>query len=127
MITLRHIRAAEVQYQQRERERERENMNGKEKERTSNRHREKEIGILSMMGFDATSSFLAFLVNKSHRKLTKVKFKSFQRRSKKKVQKHFVSLEFCQVNHLQDIKNFGWPVMVINSQNLAKIQDNNIF
>ena len=61
-----------------------------------------------MMGFDnATSSFLALLVNKSYSKLKKEKLKTkvFNTKSFKKVQNNLLSLNFCQVTHLQDLKN----------------------
>ena len=52
----------------------------KETRTNRERERERETGIFSMMGFDnATSSFLALLVNKSYSKLKKEKLKtSFQ-------------------------------------------------
>ena len=65
------------------------------------------MGFDSSCNFDATSSFLALLVNKSYReKLKRAKVKtSFQPRSKK-VQNNFSSRKFCQITHLKDLKSF---------------------
>ena len=69
MMTLRHIRAAEVRHQQKKSERERQSWNVNEQEKEKNPNRKREIGIFSMVGFDsATSSFLALLVIISYRK-----------------------------------------------------------
>ena len=38
----------------------------------------------------------------------------------KKVQNHFLSMEFCQVTHLQDIRKFRSPVMIVNLKKRKK-------
>ena len=83
------------------RERERE---GKKPQPTG---RERELGINSMMTFDsASSSFLALLVIKSKNESAKFKRKFFHISHWKNAQNRFLSLEFCHVTHLQDMKSF---------------------
>ena len=57
------------------------------------------------MGFDsATSSFLALLVNNSHRKLKKAKLKTEVFNFA--VENYFLSRKFCKVTYLRDLKSF---------------------
>ena len=122
-MTLRHITGAEVRHRQKNREREREIKREREREGKKPLPTERtEIEIFSMMGFDSvTFSFLALLVNKSHKKLIKAKFKkSFQLRNKKS-QNHFLSQKFCQVTHLRDLKSFVGQLWSLNSEKAKKI------
>ena len=40
----------------------------------------------------------------------------------KNVQSHFLSLEFCQVNHLQEFKTFCWPPKIVKLKKRQKFQ-----
>ena len=82
-----------------------------EKQTNASQHRQsgRELAIFSMMRFDSTfSSFLNLLVTKSYRK--KTESAKFQRKVstflKENVYKDFLSLFFCHVTHLQDLKSF---------------------
>ena len=79
-------------------------MSEKEKERNASQQREseRELKIFSMRFDSTTSSFL------NHKKKTEsTKFQKVSTfRSKENVQKRFLSLDFCHVIHLQDLKSF---------------------
>ena len=89
-------------------------MSEKEKERNASQHREREreresYDFLSMMRFDSTTSSFRNLLVINH--IEKNESAKFQRKvssfhSKENVQKHFLSLDFCPVTHLQDLKSF---------------------
>ena len=79
-------------------------MNEKMKEKAQMAEIERDLGIVSLMGFDsARFSFLALLVIKSYRKIEKCNFPILQ-------QKNFKKLSYYPSGRH---KKFSWPVMIV--------------